>query len=70
MIQIRIEGKSFGTLKVLGRIHLQIQAGERVALTGPSGIGKSTLLRIIAGLDQAFEGQITRPDSLAMVFQE
>ena len=70
MIQIRVEGKSFGALKVLGRIHLQIQAGERVALTGPSGIGKSTLLRIVAGLDQEFEGQISRPDSLAIVFQE
>lgn len=39
--------------------HLQIAPGSVVALHGPSGIGKSTLLRLIAGLERSFTGSIT-----------
>src|SRR5947209_857874 len=43
---------------VLDSIHLQIHAGEFVALLGPSGSGKSTLLRVLAGLIQPSSGQV------------
>lgn len=70
MIRVDIRSKSFGVTRVLGPIAFHIAPGETVALLGPSGIGKSTALRIIAGIDSNFEGTITRPDELAIVFQE
>ncbi len=70
MIQIDIRQKRFGDDAVLGPISFDIAAGETVALSGPSGIGKTTLLRVVAGIDPDFDGQIMRPDRLAIVFQE
>lgn len=70
MIGIDIAGKAFSGTPVLGEIEFRILPGETVALVGPSGIGKSTLLRIVAGIDTEFEGHIERPADLAIVFQE
>jgi ABC-type Fe3+/spermidine/putrescine transport system ATPase subunit len=50
--------RSFGTLKVLRGITLNIADGEIVCLLGPSGCGKTTLLRIVAGLETADSGDI------------
>jgi putative ABC transport system ATP-binding protein len=45
-------------IPVLVGIHLDIQAGDYVALMGPSGSGKSTLLNLIAGIDKPTSGSI------------
>ncbi|WP_372571794.1 ABC transporter ATP-binding protein [Ruegeria jejuensis] len=70
MIRVDIKTKRFGPTPVLSRIAFEIAAGETVALIGPSGIGKTTLLHLIAGIDRDYEGQITRPERQAIVFQE
>ena len=51
--------KSFGAQDVFSGIDFQIDPGERTALVGPNGEGKSTLLRIIAGLESPSAGQVT-----------
>src|SRR5687767_12093490 len=50
--------KHFGTRLVLDRISLRIEPGETVALLGPSGGGKSTLLRCLNGLASFDAGEI------------
>lgn len=70
MIEVDIRSKSFGRTEVLGAVRFTVRPGETVAILGPSGIGKSTLLRAVAGLDQGFEGSVRTPGRLAIVFQE
>ncbi len=57
---IRIENisKSFGDKKVLKNINLSISGGEIFALMGPSGVGKTTLLRILNFLEKPSEGRL------------
>jgi polar amino acid transport system ATP-binding protein len=58
LVAIRGLGKSFGSLRVLNEIDLEIEAGKTVCVLGPSGSGKTTLLRCINFLEQPDEGQI------------
>ena len=53
-----------GGLHVFGPLYLTVPAGRITCLLGPSGVGKTTLLRLIAGVDDVtdFTGQITASD--------
>lgn len=64
-----LSGFSYGDTPVLGPIDLTVSRGETVALTGPSGIGKSTLLRILAGIYPP-QGRCEVAGRVAFVFQE
>ncbi|WOQ15681.1 sulfate ABC transporter ATP-binding protein [Raineyella sp. W15-4] len=57
-IEIRGVSKNFGDFSALSDIDLTIPTGDLTALLGPSGGGKSTLLRIIAGLEHADTGSV------------
>ena len=58
LVELRNISKSFGSQKVLDGISLKIYPGEAMAIIGPSGTGKSTVLRVIAGLVAADSGEI------------
>jgi sulfonate transport system ATP-binding protein len=62
--------RSFDGREVLRALNLSIASDEFVALLGRSGTGKSTLLRILGGLDPEYEGDVWVPERRAVVFQE
>ena len=59
-LTIDIEDKAYGqgTITVLCDLHLAVEPTSIVALVGPSGVGKSTLLRMVAGIDNRYRGSI------------
>src|SRR5690349_7235346 len=57
-IVVRDVTKSFGGTPVLRNVSVDIRSGSLTALLGPSGGGKSTLLRVIAGLEQPDAGTV------------
>jgi NitT/TauT family transport system ATP-binding protein len=58
-VAFREIGMSFGSVKVLENINLDVAQGEFVCLLGPSGCGKSTLLNITGGFITPTEGEVT-----------
>ena len=64
MLRVENINKSFGKLKVLKNINLEINKGDRIVIIGPSGSGKSTLLRAINFLGKPDSGKIYFNDKL------
>lgn len=61
----------FGSRQVLERLDLRLAPGERLGILGPSGVGKSTILRLAAGLLAPQQGRVVNAyERTAMVFQE
>lgn len=71
MIILKDVTKVYGEKTVLQNFSQTFEDGARYAIVGPSGRGKTTLLRLILGLEQAQKGNITGvPERKAAVFQE
>jgi ATP-binding cassette, subfamily F, member 3 len=49
VIELKHARKSYGDLTVLADVNLHIERGDRIALVGPNGVGKSTLMRLLSG---------------------
>ena len=58
IVQLRKIKKSFGNIKAVNGVTLDIKKGEFFSLLGPSGCGKTTLLRLIAGFEKPDSGEI------------
>jgi putative ABC transport system ATP-binding protein len=63
MLRIEHLAKSFGATPVFRDVSLALARGEFVALLGESGVGKSTLLNCVAGLEDADAGRVTIADA-------
>ncbi|MEN9223014.1 MAG: ABC transporter ATP-binding protein [Thermostichus sp. BF3_bins_97] len=85
LVELRQVSKRFGSTVVFDKVDLKVHRGEALGLVGPSGTGKSTLLRIIAGLTEPDSGEVfwcgiplpeiqaqhqTPPLRVGMVFQQ
>jgi ATP-binding cassette subfamily F protein 3 len=66
VIQLSELTKAFGDRVLFDRVTWQITARERVGLCGPNGTGKTTLLRIMAGLEEPDAGSVVKPSSLTV----
>jgi ABC-type nitrate/sulfonate/bicarbonate transport system ATPase subunit len=70
VVDIDLRSFSKNGTAILGQIKITLSRAETLALVGPSGIGKTSLLRIIAGIEKGFEGDRRVKGKIAMVFQE
>jgi iron(III) transport system ATP-binding protein len=66
MIDVRLDGvsKSFGAVRAVREVTLELDRGELVAVLGPSGCGKTTLLRTIAGFERPDAGSVVVADQV------
>lgn len=78
MLSVKVKKKHLSGREVLGNISFDVPEGKIYSTMGKSGIGKTTLLRIISGLDEKYEGKVTLNNKsivtptkkIAVVFQE
>ncbi|MDF5729011.1 MAG: ATP-binding cassette domain-containing protein [Rhizonema sp. PD38] len=84
LIELKGVSKAFGDKKVLDNVDLTICRGEALGIIGPSGTGKSTILRVIAGLTSPDTGEVyvqgirregliedhSEPVNIGMLFQQ
>lgn len=60
LVQLQKISKNYGTIPLFEELNLQINKGEKIGLIGTNGSGKSTILKIITGIEAADSGTISR----------
>ena len=71
LIELENIHKSYGKRPVITDFNLKVKKGEAIGMLGPSGIGKSTILRMIAGLEKPDMGRVSvHSTHIGYVFQE
>ena len=66
LINVEAVSKSFGIKPLLDNVSLGINAGERIGVVGRNGGGKSTLMKVIAGIEAPDSGRVAKISSLSM----
>ncbi len=76
MLKVENLNKAFGDKKVLVNINLEVEKGSIVMITGESGVGKTTLIRCLCGLETYDSGEVSfsnegesKENSIGLVFQ-
>ena len=68
ILSVQNLGKRYGSEQIFSGISFQIAEREHVALVGVNGAGKSTVLRIIAGIEDQSEGIVVRSDGARVTY--
>src|SRR6476620_409074 len=68
VLDLRGVTKSYGTLRVFEPTNLLIERGDRIALIGPNGVGKSTLMRMLSGVEAPDGGTRTEGHQVVMQY--
>ena len=66
LVNLKDVAKGFAARTVLSGVTLGISAGDRVGIVGRNGDGKSTLLRLIGGVEEPDQGAVTRVGGLVL----
>lgn len=69
-IELKNVNFSYNENKILDNFNLTVNEGECVCLVGRSGCGKTTVARLVLGLESAQEGDVSAPEKISCVFQE
>jgi ATP-binding cassette, subfamily F, member 3 len=67
-LELKHVRKAYGELTVFNDVSLHIERGDRIALVGPNGVGKSTLMRILSGEETPDAGQRTLGHNVVMQY--
>ncbi len=67
VMEMKHVGKAYGAMRVFNDVNLHIERGDRIALIGPNGVGKSTLMRMLSGVESPDTGE--RVEGHQMVMQ-
>lgn len=72
IVDIKDLSFNYGEKEVLSHFNLRVRKGERLCIKAPSGFGKTTLLRLICGLEKPQSGSVEIPPAtkISVVFQE
>ena len=68
LLSLRGAAKSFGSRQILDGLDFDVEPAARIGVIGPNGGGKSTMLRILAGLEAADGGELTQRRGLVVAF--
>jgi ATP-binding cassette subfamily F protein 3 len=68
VLDLRGASKSYGTNRVFSGIDVHIERGDRIALIGPNGVGKSTLMRMLSGVEAPDSGTRTEGHQVVMQY--
>ncbi|MDR1656951.1 MAG: ATP-binding cassette domain-containing protein [Deltaproteobacteria bacterium] len=70
LVELNSVSKSFGEQLVIKKASLRHEGGQVLALTGPSGTGKSTILEILAGITAPDQGRVSLRGQATLMFQD
>jgi len=59
VLDLKDVSKAYGPVRVFNHINVHIERGDRIALIGPNGVGKSTMMRMLSGVEQPDRGTRT-----------